>query len=88
MEHIYRRDSIDSLFRLCKLAWLRKSKSSRSSVEATADVTKESDHTDSVVQSRQVENYAIVVSKLTKRFEQFAAVRDISFTVKRGEEEL
>lgn len=84
MEHIYRRDRLDWLIRLCRLPCFRKKTEENKTVEATADVTKESDHTDSVVKSNQVENYAIVVSKLTKRFGKFEAVRDVSFTVKRG----
>lgn len=47
-------------------------------------VIREREHTDSVVKSNQVNNYAIVVSKLTKKFYDFFAVRGISFTVKRG----
>lgn len=85
MEHIYRRDRLEWVIRLYKrLPFFRQKTATISQVDATAEVSKESDYTDSVVQSNQVENYAIVVSKLTKRFEAFEAVRDISFTVKRG----
>lgn len=85
MEHIYRRDRLEWLVALYKrLPCFRKTTSAIHTVDATVEVTKESDHTDSVVQSNQVENYAIVVSKLSKRFQEFEAVRDISFTVKRG----
>lgn len=84
MEHIYVRDLLVRFVLFFYKLIRRKSTATTIQVDATDEVSRESDHTDSVVQSNQVENYAIVVSKLTKKFDKFVAVRDVSFTVKRG----
>lgn len=82
-EDIYRKQWLIGLFTFYKRC--RRSKPSASQpLIPNEDVREEKDLTDSVVKENNIENYAIVVSKLQKRYDQFQAVRDISFTVKRG----
>lgn len=53
--------------------------------KSTDDVRQEKDLTDAVVKENSIDNYAIVVSNLRKSYDRLEAVRNISFTVKRGE---
>lgn len=82
-EDIYRKQWLIGLFTFYKRC--RRSKPpARELLTPNEDVREEKDLTDSVVTENNIENYAIVVSNLKKRYDQFEAVRGISFTVKRG----
>lgn len=82
-EDIYRKQWLCGLFTFYKRC--RRSKPPpRGLLTPNEDVREEKDLTDSVVKENNIDNYAIVVSKLQKRYDQLVAVQDVSFTVKRG----